>query len=77
MENRRMYFLRKPVEYRIQQLADAMSEMASEYEENKGVAIAYQICSDQIQQLLTEIKRDDNNQITILTYEKNISTQQH
>ena len=66
MENRNKYFLRQPVEYRIQLLIDAFLEMSKEYKKNQGVGIAYQICGDQLQDLLTQIKRDDNHQIVSL-----------
>ena len=72
MENRNEYFLRTPVEYRIQLLIDSFLEMSKEYTSskidinNQGVGIAYQICSDQLQKLKTEIIRDDNHQITVL-----------
>jgi hypothetical protein len=72
MKNRKNFYLRSNVEYNIQNLIDTFSAMAKEYEENKGVAIAYQICSDQLQELLTKIKRDDNHQITILKNAENI-----
>ncbi len=65
MEDRQKYFLRKPVEYRIQLLIDTFSEMSKEYNKN-DVGIAYQICGDQLQDLLTQIKRDDNHQIVSL-----------
>lgn len=72
MEDRRKYFLRSPVEYRIQQLIDTMNEMSKEYKKMSGVGIAYGICADQLQDLLTQIKRDDNHQITILKNAENI-----
>ena len=72
MENRNKYFLRQPVEYRIQLLIDAFVEMSKEYKKNQGVGIAYQICGDQLQDLLTQIKRDDNHQITVLKNAENI-----
>ena len=78
MENRNKYFLRKPVEYRIQLLIDAFAEMSKEYKSskidihNQTVGIAYQICGDQLQDLLTQIKRDDNHQITVLKNAENI-----
>lgn len=71
MEDRRKYFLRSPVEFRIQQLIDTFGEMSKEYN-GKEVGISYQICSDQLQDLLTQIKRDDNHQITILKNAENI-----
>ena len=72
MENRSKYFLRKPVEHQIQILADTMKEMSKEYKEKDGVGIAYEICSIQIQELLTQIKRDDNHLITTLKQAENI-----
>jgi len=79
MENdRKKYFLRSPVEYRIQLLIDTFSEMAKEYKSSKidinnhVVGISYQICSDQLQDLLTKIKRDDNHQITVLKNAENM-----
>tara|TARA_R110002072_G_scaffold121850_2_gene256069 strand:+ start:2182 stop:2451 length:270 start_codon:yes stop_codon:yes gene_type:complete len=71
MENRKKYFLRSPVEYRIQQLIDTFGEMSKEYNDTE-VGISYMICSDQLQDLLTQIKRDDNHQITILKNAENI-----
>jgi bacterioferritin-associated ferredoxin len=71
-DQRKQYFLRKPVEYRIQQLVDTMNAMSKEYKEMSGVGIAYGICADQLQDLLTQIKRDDNHQITILKNAENI-----
>ena len=53
MKDRSKYFLRKPVEHQIQILADTMKEMSKEYSEKDGVGIAYEICSIQIQELLT------------------------
>ncbi len=71
MENRKKYFLRSPVEYRIQQLIDTFGEMSKEYNDTE-VGISYMICSDQLQDLLTQIKRDDNHQITIMKNAENI-----
>tara|TARA_R110002050_G_scaffold296647_1_gene456917 strand:+ start:153 stop:416 length:264 start_codon:yes stop_codon:yes gene_type:complete len=72
MEDRSKYFLRKPIENQIQILADTMKEMSKEYKEKDGVGIAYEICSIQIQELLTQIKRDDNHLITTLKQAENI-----
>lgn len=71
MEDRKKYFLRSPVEYRIQLLIDTFSEMSKEFN-GDGVGISYQICADQLQGLKTEIIRDDNHQITILKNAENI-----
>lgn len=68
---RNKYFLRSPVEYQIQLMIDSFSEMSKEYNGN-GVGIAYQICADQLQNLKTEIIRDDNHQITIQKNAENI-----
>ena len=72
MKNRKNFYLRSTVEYNIQKLIDTFGEMSKEYKEKKDVAIAYQICSDQLQDLLTQIKRDDNHQITILKNAENM-----
>lgn len=66
MKDRNQYFLRGPVEHRLQTLVDLMSKMANEYKEINGVGIAYQICSDQLQKAIREIVRDDNHQIVCL-----------
>ena len=71
MENRKKYFLRSPVEYQIQLMIDSFSEMSKHYNKNE-VGIAYEICADQLQNLKTEIIRDDNHQITILKNAENI-----
>tara|TARA_R110000851_G_scaffold30062_5_gene82193 strand:+ start:6331 stop:6600 length:270 start_codon:yes stop_codon:yes gene_type:complete len=71
MDNRNKYFLRSPVEYQIQLLIDSFSEMSKHYN-NNDVGIAYEICADQLQNLKTEIIRDDNHQITILKNAENI-----
>jgi hypothetical protein len=71
MENRNKYFLRSPVEYQLQLLINAFAEMSKEYNQN-GVGIAYQICADQLQDLKTEIIRDDNHQIQVLKNAENI-----
>ena len=76
--DRNKYFLRKPVNHRIQKLIDVMGEMSKEYKSSKidinkqVVGIAYQICADQLQDLLTQITRDDNHQITVLKNAENI-----
>lgn len=72
MENRNNYFLRNPVEFRIQKLIDLMMEMSKEYKDMNGVSIAYKICADQLQNTLTEMKRDDNQQILKLEKAKYI-----
>ena len=75
---RNKYFLRSPVEYRIQLLIEAFAEMSKEYSSskidinNQTIGIAYQICADQLQDLKTKIIRDDNHQITILKNAENI-----
>ena len=71
MENRNKYFLRSPVEYQLQLLINAFAEMSKEYNQN-GVGTAYEICSDQLQVLKTEIIRDDNHQIQVLKNAENI-----
>ena len=78
MENRNKYFLRSPVEYQLQILINAFAEMSKEYSSskidinNQTVGIAYQICADQLQDLKTEIIRDDNHQIQVLKNAENI-----
>lgn len=72
MTDRKKFFLRKPVEIKIQQSIDMMSEMAKEYKEHKNIACAYQICSDQLQKTLTDIIRDDNHQIVSLKNTENM-----
>ena len=71
MENRNKYFLRSPVEYQLQLLIDSFAEMSKEYKKN-NVGIAYKICSDQLQNIKTEIIRDDNHQIQVLKNAENI-----
>lgn len=70
-ENRNKYFLRSPVEYQLQLLIDAFAEMSKQYN-NNDVGIAYEICSNQLQDLKTEIIRDDNHQIQVLKNAENI-----
>lgn len=72
MTDRNKYFLRNPVEIKIQESINMMAEMAKEYKDHTSIAIAYQICSDQLQKTLTDIIRNDNHNIVSLNNTKNM-----
>ena len=45
MENRKEYFLRKPVEFRINAIIQVMEDLSKEYIKIESVSIAYKICA--------------------------------
>lgn len=66
MENRKDYFLRKPVEYRLNNFIQVMENLSKEYIKIESVSVAYKICAQQLRKELTSIIRDDNHQIVSL-----------
>ena len=69
MENlfeRKKYFLRKPVEYQLRNLASALENMSEQKQFTKAVRVAYGVSAEKLREITTEIIRDDNHSITKL-----------
>jgi hypothetical protein len=69
MENlfeRKKYFLRKPVEYQLRNLASALEEMSQQKQFTKPVRVAYGVTAEKLREITTEIIRDDNHSIVKL-----------
>ena len=64
MENRRKYFLRGPVEKRIDALATGFETLSKHHKEfPKAIRDAYKIAGIKLRETMTDIIRDDNQQI--------------
>jgi hypothetical protein len=63
---RKNYFLRKPVEYQLRNLASAMEDMSNQKQFTKAVRVAYGVSAEKLREIVTEIIRDDNHSIVKL-----------
>lgn len=73
MKNRKKYFLRQPVVSRLHYLAQLFDDLNDKYKDDRIHGVGYKICSDLLKKEITEIIRDDNNQIVKLKNIKNIN----
>lgn len=65
MENRRKYLLRGPVEVQIGALASAFENLSENQKElPKEIRDAYKVSAIKLREVMTEIIREDNHQIT-------------
>ena len=62
--DRKKYFLRKPVEHHLRNLATALEEMAKQEDFPKEVRVAYGVTGEKLREITTRIIRDDNHAIT-------------
>lgn len=64
MENRKKYFLRGPVEQQINSLASAFETLSKHHKEfPKPIRDAYKVSAMKLREVMTEIIREDNQQI--------------
>lgn len=63
---RKKYFLRKPVEYQLRNLASALEEMSEQKQFTKSVRVAYGVSAEKLREITTCIIRDDNHSVTKL-----------